>query len=86
MTTTVDTSTIPGNASSEVKDVVSRVVESLRDSAGFSNVIYGRLELEEISMVPKAEEPKRKDARVVCGLTVDSGIKTSGAFKSRADL
>ncbi|KAF7968014.1 hypothetical protein HWV62_32181 [Athelia sp. TMB] len=73
-----DSSLIAGNASQEVKDflchVFLEVMTNGTDGSGFALSTGRRLKVREISYVSKAEEPSRKEGRVVFEITVDQGL------------
>jgi len=81
-----DISHISGNVPDEVKRFVgipaivfkSRVPEVSKPIFGES--VTNRLLITEISVVPKAEEPKRLEGRVVCEITVEEDMLNGAGY------
>ena len=81
MTTDVDTSKIAGNVSDDLKKIVGdlgrvfyrRSLENDATGRAFGASIISRAKVTEISVLPKAEEPEKLEARVVCELDVEEG-------------
>lgn len=46
-------------------------------SVGFGKHIAGRLELQEVSILPKADEPRKQEGRVVLEIDVAEGAPRS---------
>jgi len=79
-----DISQIEGNASPEVKQGLSSELQALRRTRthvtqtgnpfrGFETEMACRMQLTEISVLRKAEEPEKLEARVVLEVIVDEG-------------
>lgn len=68
----LNSNTAPGNASPTVKAVVSQYMEFFKTYEGFGQNVCSKLLLEEVSVDPKKEEPRKREAKVVIGLTVDN--------------
>lgn len=72
-----DFSKIAGNAASDIKEFMSTimwdVMTNKASGTGFARTVGRRLLMREISFVEKAEEPERKEGRVVIEITVDEG-------------
>lgn len=65
---------VGGNASEDVKrHVVSVLSFFMHDGKGFADAIGGRLNVTEVSIQKKAEEPKRLEGKVVCEIVVEQG-------------
>ena len=81
MMTDVDTSKIAGNVSDDIKKIVGDLGRVFfRRSLGndFTSRIFGgptlnRTTVTEVSVLAKAEEPEKLEARVVCELDVEEG-------------
>ncbi|KAG1892047.1 hypothetical protein F4604DRAFT_1697036 [Suillus subluteus] len=79
----IDPSQVEGNASSEVKHTLLGALQSMRPShisqstgkpsRGFEAEFASRLQLTEVSILSKAEEPEKFEGRVVFQVTVDEG-------------
>lgn len=77
----IDTSQVEGNASSEVKHKLLRALQSMQPShisrltgkpfRGFETEFASRLQLTEVSLLSKAEEPEKFEGRVVLQVIVD---------------
>jgi acyl-coenzyme A thioesterase 13 len=84
--TTFDTSSIAGNASPEVKahlGNIKRYLESflpseLKRKSLFAQSTQDKLEVLEISILPKVEEPKKLEGRVIVELDVSEGLCAKG--------
>lgn len=75
---------ITGNASPEAKEILSNVATILGAShsklpKGFGDSILQRLKVTHASLEAKADEPLKKESRVVCELTVTEGASESHA-------
>ncbi|KAF9035333.1 hypothetical protein BDZ89DRAFT_983268, partial [Hymenopellis radicata] len=71
-----DASLVAGNAPDEVKTILANPMEVLKmykdgELTGFGRTVLSTLTVTEASLVKKAEEPMRDEARVVCKLIVD---------------
>ncbi|KAG1726814.1 uncharacterized protein EDB91DRAFT_1035119, partial [Suillus paluster] len=77
----IDTSQVEGNASSAVKHALLSSLQSMKTShvsrpigkpfRGFESEFTSRLQLTEVSVLPKAEEPKKLEGRAIFEATVD---------------
>jgi acyl-coenzyme A thioesterase 13 len=68
------TSKIPGNGSAETKHWVANVLLYLNYTGKkFSNSIGNRVEIVEISINHKSEDPMRLEGRVVCEIETQEG-------------
>ncbi|KAJ2923168.1 hypothetical protein H1R20_g13924, partial [Candolleomyces eurysporus] len=83
----VDISSIAGNASDNTKQVLSSVHRIFanrtdNDNAGpvFGEAIQKRLEVTEVSVNPKAEEPQRLEGKVVLETTVEEDMLNGGGI------
>jgi hypothetical protein len=64
----------PGNASHEAKQHVVGVLAFIAgDAQGFVIDVCRRIQVTEVSVVPKSEAPKREEVVVVCELDVEQG-------------
>lgn len=69
-----EASLISGNLPTEVKQAIETVLHKvMARSPVFGSTISKRLVVTEASIVPKAEEASRTEARVVCEVTVGEG-------------
>ena len=71
-----DPSKIAGNASMQIKEYMSTLLDVLSArtiSRGFAHNIGRSLSLTEVSFLKNVEEPGRMEGRVVVELTVDGG-------------
>ncbi|KAJ3479574.1 hypothetical protein NLI96_g8962 [Meripilus lineatus] len=59
-----------GNASQEVKEKLATIWSQFVEGPAFANTVARRVEVTEMSITPKAEEPKKVEARVVLELDV----------------
>lgn len=67
-------SRIKGNVSSELKQRLEMIMyEVMTKSDVFGSSVGRRVVITEASIVPKAEEASRTEARVVCEVTVEEG-------------
>ncbi|KAG1873621.1 HotDog domain-containing protein [Suillus subalutaceus] len=83
----MDPSQVEGNASSEVKHTLLGALQSMRLShisqstdkpfRGFEAEFASRLQLTEVSILSKAEEPEKFEGRVVIQVTVDEEMLNS---------
>ena len=75
MTTDVDASKIAGNVSDDMKKMLVHSLKKHIDITGrmFGGSIFGRTMVTEVSILAKADEPERLEARVVCELDVEEG-------------
>jgi hypothetical protein len=65
---------IRGNLPAEVKHTIETVLHKVMSrSPAFGSSIGRRIVITEASIVPKAEEASRTEARVVCEVTVGEG-------------
>lgn len=70
----VDATKIPGNATLSVKEHIARTLDYARaGESGFALSILKRLEVIDISIVPKAGEPSMRESRVIFELDVTEG-------------
>lgn len=77
----IDISKISGNASPEIKRVVGNPVFLRRPPSpvpAFGEIISQRIQITEISIDKKQEEPRKIEARVVCELTVEDDMVNGG--------
>jgi acyl-coenzyme A thioesterase 13 len=72
----VDISQIAGNASDDVKKLLTSRHPMLWTPQGFAHEIFNRLKVTEISIQPKAEEPEKMEARVVLETIVENGASS----------
>ena len=73
---------IRGNLPAEIKQTLETVLHKVMSrSPVFGSSIGRRIVITEASIVPKAEEPSRTEARVVCEVTVGEGKAVHGAGK-----
>ncbi|KAG5724081.1 Acyl-coenzyme A thioesterase 13 [Termitomyces sp. T112] len=82
---TRDISKIAGNASDQVKTVVSNMSRYYlpRRNVNTTGLTFGahivkRIQVTEVSVLPKAEEPSKTEGRVVCELTVEEDMLNGG--------
>ncbi|KAF8885788.1 hypothetical protein BD779DRAFT_658574 [Infundibulicybe gibba] len=77
-----DTSTIPGNAPPHIKEIFADLSAFFRyDDKGkgsFGDSIARGLRTTEVSIIKKAEEPMKDEARVVCEITVQEDMLNGG--------
>ena len=66
-----------GNASQEVKEKLATIWSQFVEGPAFANTVARRVEVTEMSITPKAEEPKKVEARVVLELDVTGGESES---------
>jgi acyl-coenzyme A thioesterase 13 len=71
MSLDIDASRIGGNGSSELKQII--VLSSNRAIPGFAQLVGGRLQVTEVSIDNKVEEPEKVESRVGCEAVVDKG-------------
>ncbi len=74
-----DASGVAGNAPNDIKALLANPMEILKmykdgELTGFGRTVLSTLTVTEVSLVKKAEEPMRDEARVVCKLIVDEGM------------
>jgi acyl-coenzyme A thioesterase 13 len=75
-----DIAHISGNAAPEVKQTVAKphlffgMTSTSGKAKGFGDSIAARLVVTEVSIEKKAEEPQKREGRVVCELPVDEGV------------
>lgn len=74
-------SEIAGNASDDVKAAFRDLsMWFSRDGKprGFAASVGARISVDEVSILKKAEEPTREEARLVCSLEVTEGMRKAG--------
>ncbi|THV03372.1 hypothetical protein K435DRAFT_775049 [Dendrothele bispora CBS 962.96] len=80
----LDISRISGNAPDEIKQALGdptsffNIYADGRLKQSFGYTIMERLEVVEIDIVSKAEEPSRKEGRVVCQVVIDEDMLNGG--------
>jgi hypothetical protein len=75
---------IRGNLPAEIKQTLETVLHKVMSkSPAFGSSIGRRIVITEASIVPKAEEASRTEARVVCEVTVGEGKATVESPPSR---
>ncbi len=62
-----------GNTSQEVKEGIARIWSHFVAGPAFANSVGRRAVVTEMTVTPKAEEPKKVEARVVLELAVEKG-------------
>ncbi|EGO02137.1 hypothetical protein SERLA73DRAFT_120777 [Serpula lacrymans var. lacrymans S7.3] len=71
----LDPREVPGNATPETKELVAKWLHVFAgQQCGFAHRVGKLLELTEVSIREKAEEPSRKEGRVVCEMTVSEDM------------
>ncbi|KII94715.1 hypothetical protein PLICRDRAFT_33528 [Plicaturopsis crispa FD-325 SS-3] len=77
----VDATKIPGNATLPVKEHIARTLDYARaGESGFALSILKRLEVIDISIVPKAGEPSMRESRVIFELDVTEDMANSNDY------
>ncbi|KAH8830891.1 hypothetical protein DL96DRAFT_1668547 [Flagelloscypha sp. PMI_526] len=74
----VDISSVEGNAHPEVKRMLAQPYGFGQEDTGFAGDIARRLKLVEASLIPKAEEPKKLEARVVFEIDAETDMLNGG--------
>ncbi|KAL0950343.1 hypothetical protein HGRIS_010311 [Hohenbuehelia grisea] len=82
-TNVVDVSRVSGNASADVKAFVSNLgfftkSPDAPQSTRFSQAIAQRMDVTEVSILKKVEEPQKQEARVVCECIVEEDMLNGG--------
>jgi acyl-coenzyme A thioesterase 13 len=86
MATEVDISGITGNAPDDLKRLVARPEVLLRiQKRTFAHDIFDRVVATEASILPKAEEPSKMEARVVYETVVERGKHVARPFNRVVD-
>ncbi|KAJ8494489.1 hypothetical protein ONZ45_g13218 [Pleurotus djamor] len=75
---TPDMSHIAGNASPEIKAVIATPMWFEQVQNSFGVTIFKRINVTEVSIVPKTDEPLKKEARVICELEVSEDMLNGG--------
>ena len=70
---------IRGNASLEVKrHVLAMLYASMSKGEGFADSVGSKIEIAEVDIRPKDNEPKKLEGRVVCEVEVGRGESRNG--------
>ena len=78
--TEADPSAIAGNAPDRVKRLIANPAALLAHDRTFAQHIFARLTLTEASILPKAQEPEKLEARVVYEIDVGPGTQVAAFF------
>ncbi|KAF9498888.1 hypothetical protein BDN71DRAFT_311977 [Pleurotus eryngii] len=74
----LEVSNIAGNASSDVKAFVTNPLWIANSGTSFAIKIVKNIVVTEVSILPKNEEPLKKEARVVCEIAVTEDMLNGG--------
>ncbi|KAL4256767.1 thioesterase PaaI family protein [Pleurotus pulmonarius] len=74
----LEVSNIAGNASPELKAFVANPLWISNSDTSFAIKIAKNIVVSEVSILPKNEEPLKKEARVVCEITVTQDMLNGG--------
>jgi len=69
-----EVSSIAGNASDDIKSMISFMYHTTTKMPGFATTVDSKLVFQEVSVKPNVEEPKKMDGRLVCSIVADQDL------------